>query len=392
MKLDINNRKNVVVRLRKALPGLKQAAATWHKTFTDSVKQIGWTPAKEAACLFYKHGNNAKNRKDFMSTIWVDDILSIGTTDELDDAEQDLNAIFNVKRVGTSNKHNLLGMTLEKTTDGILIGQEAYIDKVLTAFAMQDCKGVKTPISAGIKLQKAESKDDPQLLNDDDKQRYQSIVGSIQYAAIISRPDLSFTAGVLGRHSAAPTKQHMTAAKHALRYLKTTKTHRLMLKRGNNNKIEVYADADFAGDTDTSRSTTGYIIYVNGCPISWKSQRQPLVTRSTADAEYTASSFAAVDGIWIKRVINEVMGMDINTSIKLYNDNTTALKIMRTNAHTPKGRNVGVHYRWLREAIYDTKEIDAKYCSTDVMVADILTKPLSIDRIDELKDLIGFQR
>ena len=83
---------------------------------------------------------------------------------------------------------------------------------------------------------------------------------------------------------------------------------------------------------------------------------------------------------------------DINMSIKLYNDNTTALKIMQTNTHTPKGRNIGVHYHWLREAIYATKEIDAKYCSTDVMVADILTKLLSINRIDELKDLIGFQQ
>ena len=117
---------------------------------------------------------------------------------------------------------------------------------------------------------------------------YASAVGSIMYAQVCTRPDLTFTTGMLGRYQKNPGVEHWIAVKKTLRYLQGTKS--LMLANRKSNALEIvgYSDADMAGCRDTKKSTSGYIFTLAGGAISWKSSKQSIVASSTEYAEIIA--------------------------------------------------------------------------------------------------------
>ena len=117
---------------------------------------------------------------------------------------------------------------------------------------------------------------------------YASVVGSIIYAQVCTRPDLCFVTGVLGRYQSNPGPDHWKAAKKVLRYMQGTKDFMLTYKRTDNLEIVGYSDSDFAGCVDSMRSTSGYIFTLAGGAISWKSSKQTLTAGSTMQAEFVA--------------------------------------------------------------------------------------------------------
>jgi len=125
-----------------------------------------------------------------------------------------------------------------------------------------------------------------------DGNRYAELVSSLLCFSTTSRPDIAFADGVLSRFISCPKQDHMRAAKGVLRYLRGTS--RLGVIYGGNEALKGYVDADWAGDIDGRRSTTGFIFMLNGGPISWASKRQSTVATSTAEAEYVAAAMAAV--------------------------------------------------------------------------------------------------
>jgi hypothetical protein len=121
----------------------------------------------------------------------------------------------------------------------------------------------------------------------EDVTTYRSIVGSLNYLAVNTRPDLSFVVSVLSRFMQSPTEDHLKVAKHALRYLRGTKDYGLVynpchierfttpaFEYAERQPLMLYADADFAGEIETRTSTTGYILFFAGCPVLWKSGLQ----------------------------------------------------------------------------------------------------------------------
>ncbi|KAL7617488.1 secreted RxLR effector protein 161-like [Lactuca sativa] len=113
---------------------------------------------------------------------------------------------------------------------------------------------------------------------------YASVVGSLMYAQVCTRPDISFIVGMLGRYLSNPGRDHWKAAKRVLRYLQRTKDYMLTYRKLDVLEIIGYSDSDFAGCQDSYRSTSGYIYLLAGGAISWKSAKQTLVTSSTMAA------------------------------------------------------------------------------------------------------------
>ena len=137
--------------------------------------------------------------------------------------------------------------------------------------------------------------------------------------------------------------------------------------------LEAYCDADYAGDIDTRRSTTGYVFTLNGGAISWSSRLQQTVAASTTEAEYMAAAAAIKEALWLRRLLSE-LGLDPGT-ILIKADNQSAIKLLKNPIVSMRSKHIDVIYHFARERVA-RKDVAFEYIRTDYMVADSLTKAL----------------
>jgi hypothetical protein len=138
-----------------------------------------------------------------------------------------------------------------------------------------------------------------------------------------------------------------------------------------------YCDADFAGDIDTRRSTTGYVFIVNGGAVSWASKRQPTVAASTTEAEYMAAAFAAKECLWLRKLFVE-LGIP-SACIEIKGDNQSALKLLKHPVNSARSKHIDVLHHFVRERVA-MGQLNFSYVSTHMQTADVLTKALPADR------------
>jgi hypothetical protein len=263
----------------------------------------------------------------------------------------------------------ILGLEILWTKDYLEISQRAYVNKILERFRMQDSRPVSTPLETGQQIREAE-KESAHEVN-----LYQSMIGSLLYAALGSRPDIAFATTNLSQYNTNPDASHHTAVKRILRYLNGTNDFTLRYPRGNqssNLKLECYADASYGNCLDTRRSYSGYVVQLNNATISWCSQRQKSVAVSTTEAEYMSLSLASRQIIWLKRGIIE-QGFDVEAH--LIGDNDGSLNLSKNPRIHSRSKHIDIHYHFVREKL---KEDIFKllWKPSDQNIADILTKSL----------------
>jgi hypothetical protein len=249
---------------------------------------------------------------------------------------------------------------------------------------------------SGSTLRKIESTSeiDCERLSLDDRRRYQSIVGSLMWLMLGTRLDLAFTVSVLSKYNADPSKEHLTAATHCLRYLRNTSSYGTQFDAdGSNTEPIGFTDSDFAGDIDDRKSTSGYVYLLGGGAISWRSRKQPLVAFSTVEAEYIGASDAAKEAIWIRNLFAALRKVNIEnrdqTDISrfddegdektapqtLFVDNQGALQLAKNPKFHERTKHIAVRYHFVRDAC-ERDLIQLRYLPTNEMIADILTKSL----------------
>ena len=219
---------------------------------------------------------------------------------------------------------------------------------------------------------------DIEPLNISEQKYYQSVVGTLLYVSLGTRPDISYAISVLCRYMQSPTKIDKQALTQLLRYIKGSLSRQLILGT-NRNGIEGYSDSSYADCSKTRRSTAGYVFKFNGGSISWKSQLQRTVALSTAEAEYMSLATAAQEGVFIKQLIQELHLESENSSkILLYTDNIAAKYIAdcSTGATTNRSKHIAIKFHYLRQLVSDGAVV-INYVPTGDQPADIFTKPLS---------------
>ena len=173
-----------------------------------------------------------------------------------------------------------LGMSIKRDRERrtLMIRQPNYVEKVLRKFGMENCKPVSTPLEPGRKFQKLSPSDEPF-----DVQTYQQAIGCLTYVSTATRPDIS--AAVLSRYMSRPSKDHWIGVKRVLRYLKGTLKYGLKFTAHEEEpELYGYSDADWAGDVDTRRSTSGYVFQVGSSTVSWSSRKQGTVAKSSTES------------------------------------------------------------------------------------------------------------
>jgi hypothetical protein len=177
--------------------------------------------------------------------------------------------------------------------------------------------------------------------------------------------------------------------KRILRYLKGTKDYRLRLGGTTEVSLTGYCDADWAGDVDERKSTTGYVFLIGNGVVSWKSKRQPTPALSTAEAEYQAATSATQEALWMRQLLSE-LGFLLPTATPLYSDNQGAIALARNPTSHSRTKHIDIKHHFIRHSI-EAGDIDMRYCPTQEMVADVLTKGLPRDKHCHHMDGLGLE-
>lgn len=208
------------------------------------------------------------------------------------------------------------------------------------------------------------------------------------FLAIISRPDIAFAVNSVSRFLNRHNVSHWNAVKRIFAYLLSTKNYGIQYKNsGSESSLIGYSDADFAGDVETRRSTSGYLFSLAHGPVTWLSQRQSLVTTSTTEAEYVAGATAARELIWLQYLMSDILEKQIVGTV-LFIDNESAVKLTKNPEYHKRTKHIDIRHHFLREKNL-SGELTVVLIKTEFQKADIFTKALSRDRFRYLCESIG---
>ncbi|KAH9089385.1 hypothetical protein LEN26_019217, partial [Aphanomyces euteiches] len=308
---------HLVCRLNKSIYGLKQSSREWNSALDSYFKSKGFVQLKTDPCIYFQSTRQGL----VLVGVYVDDFILLSTsTYVLETTKRNLSSRFHMKDLG--NLTFCLGIEVERLQDGsIFPHQRKYIGRT-------------------------------------------------------SVPDYDNSS----RHS---LYKHQQIAKRVLRYLKGTQDYGLLYSKSDKEDftIDLYVDADYANDTSTRRSTSGFLLFLNGCLISWKSKLQIIVALSTCEAEYISMSYGLQEALWLKSLLEELQ-LVIKLPINVYEDNQSTIKMAENPTLQQRTKHIDVRHHFIRDLVKQ-RIIKINYCQTNSMLADILTKALPKPKFEE---------
>ncbi|WVZ70731.1 hypothetical protein U9M48_019374 [Paspalum notatum var. saurae] len=352
-----------VCKLLKSIYRLKQASRSWNLCFDEVVKGFGFIKNVEEPCVYKKVSGSAL----VFLVLYVDDILLMRNDFSMLEAMKDsLRKSFSMKDLGETAY--ILGIKIYRDRSKRLIGlsQSTYIDKVLKRFNMHDSKNGFLPMSSGTLLSKTQC---PSTTDEQKRMSeipYASAIGSIMYAMICTRPDISFALSVTSRYQLCLGKGHWIAVKNILKYLRRTKDVFLVFGGEEELVVKGYTNAGFQQTkTTVDRKPDSYSASM--------SSKQDTVANSATQAEYIAASEAAKEAVWIRKFVSELgVVPSASSPLDLYCDNISVIAQAKELRSHQKSKHILRRYHLIREII---DRGDVKICKvhTDLNVADPLT-------------------
>jgi hypothetical protein len=315
--------------------------------------------------------------------VYVDDLIITGPSKASIDAfKQEMMASFSMSDLGLLSYYLGIQVTQEKGV--ITLCQSSYTLKILEQAGMKGCNPCHVPMENRLKLSKNDKT--PPV----DKTKYISVIGSLRYL-VNTRPNIAYSVGIVSRYMEDPKASHWAAVKQILRYLSGTVNYGCIYKKLNTAETMLtgYSDSDLAGDVDDRKSTSGSVFLLGSCLVTWASQKQRVVALSSCEAEYIASANAACQGIWLSRLLGELLGIQ-TPKVKLLVDNKSAIALSKNPVHHDRSKHIDTRFHFIRD--YVEREVDIDHVSTTEQLADILTKALGRIRFAELREKLGVIR
>jgi len=190
-----------------------------------------------------------------------------------------------------------------------------------------------------------------------------------------TRPDITYAVNVVSQFMHDPRKPHMDDVERILRYLKSTPGKEILFSKHGLLWVEGYRDADWAGSADDRRSTSGYFTFVRGNLVTWRSKKQPVVARSSAEAEFRGMALGMCELLWVKSVLSD-LGFEPKEVMSLYCDNTSAIEIAHNPVQHDQTKHVEIDRHFIKEKL-DAGTIVFPFVRSEQQLADMLTKGVS---------------
>lgn len=369
-----------VCKLLKALYGLKQAPRVWYDTLTAFLSDLGFKPLSADLSVFV--------RDHVFIAVYVDDLLIFGPLKkEIQEIKDRLSERFKMTDIGPVAYYLGMEITRDRPNRTIYLSQAGYIDKVIRNFDLSGLSPVKTPMDPQEHFEKS---DEGYEATEYLRKWYQSAVGSLMYAMLGTRPDLAYAVSVVSRYSSNPNDKHQKAVKRIFRYLNGT-VDLTLTYRGDLMPLNGYTDADWAGDRDTRRSTSGFTFNIGSGALSWQSKRQPTVALSSCEAEYMGQTQATKEAVWLKALLKQLdEAYEAPVATIIHCDNQGAMALAKNPEFHARSKHIGIQHHFVREKI-SNGDIELKFVPTEQQIADGLTKALPKDRFEAFRRALGLE-
>ncbi|KAI0997008.1 Retrovirus-related Pol polyprotein from transposon TNT 1-94 [Podosphaera aphanis] len=312
------------VRVNKALYGLKQSGKAWNDKLSSTLISFNFKKSSSDQCI-YIH-----NEIPVIIGVYVDDLVICGENiRHVNEIKGWLSSCFPVKDIGIINTIIGWQITRDRPTRTLRISQASFVSDKIDSLGLSDAKIFKSPMEGYDAILPAREEEQPA-----DNSAYPSAIGSLGYASNSTRPDIAFAASQLARFNSAPVVRHWNGVCRVYRYLKGSSRNCITYSFGiPHSKIQkgsmasIYSDSDFASDTATRRSVSGYLMMLGGGPT-----------------EYIAIFEASKHAIWATRFLEELnVAKELigNEGMKVYTDNQSALALVN-GTHSTKAKHIDV--------------------------------------------------
>ncbi|CAI5970089.1 unnamed protein product [Closterium sp. NIES-65] len=378
-----------VCKLKKSIYGLKQAPRCWYQKLAAVLEEMGFRTSSCDESLFLK----GEGEKLVLFLVYVDDILLFSSSmKEIQKVQQQLMENFKCKNLGEVKYY--LGMHVERDLDHrwLKLHQEKFIKELGEKYGIENERKVATPLPAEFKLVKAAEDEGVEA---EEQQQFQSLVGSLLYAAVHTRPDISFSVGQLARVVQNPSEEQVDAAERVVKYLNSHPSIGVQYSASAQVKqkgVEVlkekgerlgegklfltcFTDATWASEKEDSSSVGGYICVVGGGPVSWRSKKQTETALSSVESEYMAMFHGVKEVIWLRRLLEEI-GQEQKVATPLFCDSKGALGMARNAVLHGLNKHMRIKWHWLRKEV-KRGTVNPIYIKTHQQPADFLTKRLA---------------
>ncbi|XP_070052697.1 uncharacterized mitochondrial protein AtMg00810-like [Nicotiana tomentosiformis] len=352
-----------VCHLKKSLYSLKHSPRAWFGKFSEVVQEFGLKKSKCDHFVFYKQSIVGS----ILLVVYVDDIVITGSDYAgISSLKSFLHTKFHTKDLGQLKY--FLGVEITRSKKGIFLSQRKYILDLLVEIGKLAAKPCSTPMVPTLHLMKY----DGDLFNDPD--RYRRLVGRLNYLNV-TRPYITFAVSMVSQFMSAPIVKHWEALEQILYYLKRAPGLGILYSNYSHSRIDCFVDADWVGSKIDRRSTTGYCVFVGGNLVSWRSKKQNVVSRSSAESEYRAMAQSTCEIMWIHHLLTEI-GLKHPTPSKLRCDNQVALHIASNLVYYERTKHIKIDCHFIREKSQENL-ISTGYMKTGEQLADFLTKALN---------------
>lgn len=373
-EFKVTTNSSIVCRLKKSLYGLKQAPRRWFSKLSTTLIDMGFTQSKSDYSLFKLSGKESIT----LVLAYVDDLLIAGNSSyDIDILKKMLSAKFHMNDLG--ELRYFLGLEVERTSAGFFVSQHKYLVDILREFNMQSSTPLKIPVDIHLRLTKEMG--NPLT----DPHPYQRLSKLIYLT--VTRPDIVFTVHILTQFMQHPCQAHMEAALHLLRYLVGTPNQGILLASNSAAQLHAYSDSDWATCPMTRRSTTGFCVLLGNSPISWKTKKQAVVARSSAEAEYRAMALTSCEVTWLQALFKDLGIHDLPPAI-LHCDNKAAIAIAANPVLHERTKHIEVDCHFVRDKI-NSGTITTTHTPTYSQLADVFTKGLSAKQHFHLLSKLG---
>ncbi|KJZ69618.1 hypothetical protein HIM_10981 [Hirsutella minnesotensis 3608] len=388
---DGYHRQGWTLKLIRALYGLRRSPLLWQKDLTAALQDLGLTQCPDDPCIF---------QNPWMTVFFfVDDIVLLYRKGDLAAADQFIQALkarYDMTDQGELQWFLGIRVIRDREARKLWLCQDSYIEKVVQKYDLQRLTHVK-----GAPYTTNELKPRIDQASADEVKLYQGKIGSINYPAVITRPDVAKAASKLAEFLLNPSDQHQKQADKLIEYLYATRYLAIQFSgtdKGSrpitprieySSDCQIASDASFADDPSTRKSSQGSIVCLFGGPISWQASKQATVTTSSTEAELLAFTHTAKETIATYRLFKQ-LSLQLDDSPTIQCDNLQTIRLI--NSDLPRLRtalrHVDIHSCWARQA-YQDGLFRIEYTPTSEMLADGLTKLLPGQKLKHFVQQLG---
>ena len=306
----------------------------------------------------------------------------MGSNNEIIKTTKDMfNNKFEMKDLGVADV--ILGIKISKTSDGLILSQSHYIEKILKRFKQNDSSSMRLPVDINLHLSKNNGKSISQ-------QEYAQAIGSLMYVMNCTRLDIAYAVSKLSRYTSNPGPDHWKVIVRVLRYLKYTQNYGLHYSKYPA-VLEGYCDANWISDSKDSKSTSGYLFTLGGGAVSWKSSKKTCIARSTMESEFIALDKVGEEAEWLRHFLEDIpIWPQPVPAICIHCDSQSTIGRAQSHIYNGKSRHIRRRHNTVRQLL-SNGIMTIEYIRSKENIADPLTKGLTREQVSKSSRGMGLK-